>query len=1421
MDLEEVKNPLLYNLLEKLFNLILYYELSNEEIKDFNNEKQKDIIINCILSIFEKMDKKENEIYINKIADLSSNLLNNSSTFQECIQTHNIKSFLEEYKNILPEKTNFIDNYNINNQIELITKSIAQYLAKSKEKQTDKSNDEIDHSEIYNIFQKIDLINSSDFEKIENSNIDLIDNEDEQNDNSFNCLNDKKCCFCLYLCTFFKLQLDSIYDEIKYEKIKKKFYRSIFINFDELKPLLGINNYAWYLSDNESGHKIQNKFFVKENKIIIEKDENKNEKSINLYSYKYNNDLDNYNKIVKQLHKIFIYEKISLDHHFLHLFDNNINNDNNNFIFENCLLINKIQKTISLLLIYNDYLLLITNICIDENHRLHVTVNEINMNVWCIEYEEYISELNNYIRENDKEIIEKFNDEKKKNKTIKGFGYNRNYKFQIKKIKFSDINEIHKVSFLQIQNSIEIITNKGKVFFLCFIRERRDNIFSHLFNKITNIYSDIKNKKSISKKIQKNSDDCFYMKNCPKLYLNSVKDNNIFTFIGKKIINYKKKVKDIYSKAIVDKNIFLNEVNGLWLKNRISNFDYLMLLNTFSGRSLINLFQYFIFPVILKDFNHRIINLANKTMYRDLSLPIFACDPAENGELSQLEIKNFELSELGNQYHSGVFYSTHAFVSYYLIRQHPFTEVHLEIQDGTFDFADRLFIGTNQLSLLKEKNQELIPYIYTLPELYINTNHFNLGKFTQKDDYVEVDDFILPEWSEDDPRKFTLIFKKILESAKISQNLNYWIDLIFGYKMNGIEAIKNYNTFRKACYELTTEEIKTMNQNGELLTVLLEKQELGYMGKQLFKKAHKKKEIISDEYQDNIIFFDTYIKLRNIKSIRINNKEIDNNEDKKIKINYLMVETNNEYINSTINNINYHHQGGISSLKTIMNALSNEYSNKNINMKKLANTFEKDCKFNILDKKTLYLGDKKYNIILQYNKQIIKIKYNNNDSSYYCLNEIGNISKIIANEKGTKLYIGFDNGNIKVYKILFIDILTKFSNDSKYIYPFKNDFENRENVNNSRRKLNGSFKMKRSENISKNIIINTNSNNNNIFEFLIFEKVQNNSFTNNNPHIPQKIKKLCLDEENNILIASTSFNMIYIISLNNNYKLMHVVPYFTKEYYNYQYKIKDILSLNNNGDFIVYSSITVHLFSINGIPICDLNLLDKEHHRISNITYCVPVFLYDVILFTGHKDGTIYIWKVKNKNQNDNSNERTSFSPNNNMKKFLREYDFGYSFNFDLNNIKDYELKRQFDIVNHITIDTNIPIKYMKMSSDMSYMIIINKNKKIFILSYFGDENNTNIDNFSKNKKIICSNCGKNINDTYYPANFIISLSNIENEDFEIIDSFDNLNINDSLEKKKEDEKKKDSEKKDKDISYICEECKHRIVHIENYLYKY
>ena len=1064
------------------------------------------------------------------------------------------------------------------------------------------------------------------------------------------------------------------------------------------------------------------------------------------------------------------------------------------------------------------------------------------MNLWCINNEEYISELNDYIENNEKDIIKNYfdnkNDKKIDNQNSKQFGYNKNYNFGIKMLKYSEISEIHKMSYLQIPNSIEIITNNGKNYFLCFNIEKRDIIFMLLTNNILNLNSDKFKKKKKSSNIKKmnklNSDDCFYMKYCPINYLDNSKDNNIYNYVDanekftlKNLIINNQKIKtkknEIYNKAVLDKNILLSEISNLWIKNKISNFDYLMLLNSLSGRSLINLSQYYIFPVLLTNFEHSILNWLNKSIYRDLSLPIFACSPMLKNNLSNLDIKNFELKELGYKYHSGTFYSTHAFVSYYLIRQHPYTEIHLEIQGGVFDSADRLFIGTRELSSLEDKHQELIPSIFTLPELYINTNKFSFGKIVNisknnKMNYI-VNDFILPKWAEGDPRKFTLVLRKILESKKINQNLTYWIDLIFGYKMNGIEAIKSYNTFRKACYELSCEEIEQMNDNGELLGILLEKQELGYMGKQLFKRAHKKKETILNEFNENKnIFFDTNLKLRNIKFMKIN-KEIDILDNKIIKINNIMIETNSDYINSSINNKNYYFQGGISSLNKIMNALINEYNiySKNINILKLINLFEKESKIIILGKKSIFLGEPLNNIVLNYNKKIIKILYNkHNACSYYYLNEIGNISIIISNQKGNKLYIGFDNGNILIYKIKFCEKDKYISNDLNYIYPFKNIFPTNNN-NNSKNKLNGSFKLKKIENNNINILS----------EVIILEKIKINNFTTNNPHISKKIKKLCLDEKNNILIAATSFNIIYIISLNNNFNLMHIIPYFSKNYYNYNYKIKEIFPLYNNGDFIVYSPLTVHLFSVNGLPICELNLIDKVYDNISSITYCVGVFLYDAIIFTGHKDGSIFIWKVINKSISEKFQERAShIFKNNKSKSFLPEYDYCYSFNFNSKNIKDFELQRRFDIVTQIKINKyEIPIKYMKMSNDMSYMIVINENKNIFILSHF-EEDNINLTNdngillsINKKKKICCSWCTREIDDCFFRTTYITSITNIKSDinDFEIIDetSFLNDNNGNTKEIKKEDYKRK------RDNTYVCEECRQKLGHVENYLYNY
>ena len=1444
--LNEDISPMLYKLLEKFYNLILYYELSVSEIKDSNNDtiqkRQVDIIIFCILCIFQNIDKQNNNKYEIKVKDLSINIINICSKLQESIQTHGVKEFLEKYNIIINKNNIFIDNCYINTQIELLTNSISKYLSKliSKQKKNETTFTYIEDNENNNIInvdlnQKyfsnnkdnfISSVNDSDRNDSISNSLDLDGEENYEQD--INITFSKNCCFCLYLFSYFKIKFDAIYEEIKYEKYKKEFYRNIFINFDEHKTKLGINNYAWYLSQNESSHRIQNKFFIKENKIKIIGNNEKND----LYKYKYINDIDKYTKTIIELNKIFLYDNISIDHHFLDLFKYDSDDENNIILAENCLLINNIIKTNSLFLIYNDYLLIITNICVDNENKLHVAFDEFNMNIWCIKNEEYISELDNYIKNNEKHIIKNFFDKNDKVKSSKKdeFGYDKNYKFKIKKVKFSQINEIHKTSYLQIPNSIEIITNKGKTYFLCFNIEKRDFIFSALIENIAYLnLSEIKKnkiKKIISRKVNKtNIDDCFYLKNCPMTYLENSKDNTLFSYLGvsgrslfKKIININPKIKinkkEIYNKAIVDKNIFLNEICNFWIKNKISNFDYLMLLNSLSGRSLINLSQYFIFPYIIKEYDHTILNWLNESIYRDLSFPIFACSSILKKDLSNLDIKKFEVNEIGTKYHSGTFYSTHAFVSYFLIRQHPFTELHLEIQGGEFDSANRLFIGSKELSNLEERYQELIPNIFTLPELYINTNNFIFGKIQGEiiENAInrEVNDFVLPKWSGDDPRKFILVLKKLLESKKISENINYWIDLIFGYKMNGIEAIKSFNTYRKACYPINMEEMELLNKNNELLSILLEKQELGYMGKQLFKKSHKNKEIISDEFKENEnMFFDNFVKLKNIKFIEIN-KEIDIKSEKISIINNIMFQTKNEYINNTMNKKNYYHQGGVSSLNTIINIMVNDYniSSKNTNLNKIINAFEKDSNLIALEKNNIFIGDPINNIVLQYNKRIIKILYNNFKAySFYYLKEIENISIIICNQKGTKLYVGFDNGDILIYRIRLFLKNNPFLYDKNYIYPFKTFIPiNNESINsNTKKRGTGSFKIKRNE-----------IDNNNL-EIIAFEKISNNNFVFGNPRIPQKIEKINIDEENNILIATTSINMIYIISLNNNFRIMHIIPYFTKDYYNYKYKIKDIVPLNNNGDFIIYSSLTVHLFSINGIPICDLNLLDKFHNKISPITYCVGIFLYDVILFTGHKDGSIYIWKVINKDHSENFNERASSFYNDEIKKsFLPEYKYGYSFNFNAKDIKDFELRRKFDSISKI-IDQNIssPIKYMKMSNDMSYMIVLTENKKTFILSNFEDDNN-DMGNTHKKKKIFCCWCKNEIEDSYFRTTYITSLKNIidgdnDDDEFEVIDNLEGYENNEDEEKSK----------KKKNVSYICEHCKNKLVHIENYLYNY
>lgn len=56
-----------------------------------------------------------------------------------------------------------------------------------------------------------------------------------------------------------------------------------------------------------------------------------------------------------------------------------------------------------------------------------------------------------------------------------------------------------------------------------------------------------------------------------------------------------------------------------WQRREISNFEYLMYLNTISGRTYQDLNQYPIFPWIIADYESEKLDLNTPATYRDLS----------------------------------------------------------------------------------------------------------------------------------------------------------------------------------------------------------------------------------------------------------------------------------------------------------------------------------------------------------------------------------------------------------------------------------------------------------------------------------------------------------------------------------------------------------------------------------------------------------------------------------------------------------------------------------------------------------------------------------------------------------------------------------------------------------------------------------
>ncbi len=267
-----------------------------------------------------------------------------------------------------------------------------------------------------------------------------------------------------------------------------------------------------------------------------------------------------------------------------------------------------------------------------------------------------------------------------------------------------------------------------------------------------------------------------------------------------------KKISIIFNSLDIELNnsIKIEDLTENWKKNNISNFQFLMILNTYANRSYRDLNQYPILPWLFNNFDNfdektlddKIITQKLNKIIRNMNLPLgmmeinersknrkniyietfnsmvhdlykefnneilkkknlkfnnnnnLTNENEENNLLENLDLdsiyKNKSIPYDKIPYFYGSHYSNATYTSHFLTRIFPFTFTMLEIQGGKFDVSERLFLNIinsfNSISSEKCDLREMIPELYFLPELYININKLNLGQI-QKENYFNSTDF--------------------------------------------------------------------------------------------------------------------------------------------------------------------------------------------------------------------------------------------------------------------------------------------------------------------------------------------------------------------------------------------------------------------------------------------------------------------------------------------------------------------------------------------------------------------------------------------------------------------------------------------------------------------------------------------------------
>lgn len=250
-----------------------------------------------------------------------------------------------------------------------------------------------------------------------------------------------------------------------------------------------------------------------------------------------------------------------------------------------------------------------------------------------------------------------------------------------------------------------------------------------------------------------------------------------------------------------------------WQKRKISNFEYLMMLNIHSGRSFRDIHQYPIMPWISTNYSISRMLPKDPSFMRNLTFTMDSDVSADKIHPTWMLCDEF--------------------VYQYLVRLSPFSGSYRTLHGGKIDAEHVLTSMETTFSKVFSRRldvRELTPEFFSTPEFLVNFDNVMAGD-------QPLPDVQLPPWASS-PIDFVYRQRKLLESEFVSSNLPGWIDLVWGVEQkNGHRG----NLFNRVLYP----DVWDVPENKSMVAqieVMLDCN--GQVPQRLFKSKHPNRSVI-------------------------------------------------------------------------------------------------------------------------------------------------------------------------------------------------------------------------------------------------------------------------------------------------------------------------------------------------------------------------------------------------------------------------------------------------------------------------------------------------------------------------------------------------------------------------------------------------